>query len=89
MACYDCVCGLLLAGRGRVGVEFVMPIRFECWPPRQKGGQTVGPGPCGVRGVYVTDDGYEPGIEACCQLHRSQHKNRIAVQEMIEWALLS
>jgi protein subunit release factor B len=37
--------------------------------------------------VHVSDDGYETGVEACCQLHRSQFKNRQAVQEMIEWVL--
>lgn len=57
-------------------------IRYEQWPPRQVGGQHVGTGPSGVRGVH------ESGVEACCQLHRSQFKNRQAVQEMIEWALL-
>jgi len=64
-----------------------MPIRYECWPPRQRGGQTVGGADYGVRGVHVSDDGYETGLEACCRLHRSQHRNRLAVQEMIEWAL--
>lgn len=60
-----------------------MPIIYEQWPPRQTGGQYVGTGPSGIRGVH------ELGVEACCNLHRSQHKNRIAVQEMIEWALAS
>jgi len=65
-----------------------MPIRYEQWPPRQTGGQIAGIGPNGVRGIHYI--GEQPtGIEACCQFHRSQHKNRIAVEEMIEWALAS
>jgi len=61
-------------------------IKYEIWPPHQKGGQHVGPGPQGVRGVHFID-GHPSGIEACCGIHRSQHKNRRAVEEMIEWAL--
>ena len=66
-----------------------MPIRYEIWPSKTEnpGGQTVGTVSYGVRGVCVNDDGVEIGVEACCQLHRSQHKNRMAVNEMIEWAL--
>jgi len=54
----------------------------------QQGGQVVGPGPQGVRGVHFID-GYPTGIQACCGIHRSQHKNKRAVEEMIEWALAS
>ena len=65
-----------------------MPIKYETWPVRPIGGQQVGSGPCGVRGVHYIGD-YPTGFEAACEYHRSQHKNRIAVQEMIEWALAS
>lgn len=65
-----------------------MSIRFEEWPEKKAGGQTVGTGPCGIRGI-VEIDGYPTGVEACCSLHRSQFKNRQAVIEMIEWALAS
>jgi protein subunit release factor A len=65
-----------------------MPIRYEIWPQRPPGGQHVGTGPSGVRGVHYIGD-YPSGIEASCEYHRSQHKNRNAVQEMIEWALAS
>ena len=65
-----------------------MTIRYEQWPSRKGvGGQHVGTGPSGVRGVHWFNDEYPTGVEACCGLHRSQHKNKIAVQEMIEWAL--
>jgi len=66
-----------------------MPIRFEAWPIRPTGGQRVGPGPSGVRGTHWSADEMPTGIEAICELHRSQHKNKIVVQEMIEWALAS
>lgn len=66
-----------------------MSIRYEQWPPRPKGGQHVGAGPNGIRGVHWFNDEYPTGVEAYCELHRSQHKNRLAVQEMIEWALSS
>lgn len=66
-----------------------MGIRYEPWPNRPLGGQHVGSGPMGVRGVHWFGDEYPTGIEAICELHRSQHKNRIVVQEMIEWALAS
>ena len=57
-------------------------IVFSVWPERPTGGQQVGSGPSGVKGVHRSG-----AIEACCDLHRSQHKNKIAVAEMIEWAL--
>ena len=63
-----------------LGVQAV--ITYECWPTRQTGGQVVGTGPSGVKGTHPS------GVMACCELHRSQFKNRQAVQEMIEWALL-
>lgn len=63
-------------------------IKYEQWPPRQIGGQHVGTGSPGVRGVHYINDA-PTGIEACCAIHRSQFKNRAAVQDMIEWALMS
>ena len=65
-----------------------MPIKYEPWPPQATGGQHVGTGPNGVRGVHYIGD-YPTGFEAVSDYHRSQHKNRIVVQEMIEWALAS
>lgn len=65
-----------------------MPIKYEPWPNRPIGGQHVGTGPSGVKGAHYIGE-YPTGIEAFCEYHRSQHKNRIAVQEMIEWALAS
>jgi len=63
-------------------------IKYEAWPPREQGGQHVGNYPMGVRGVHWRE-GHPSGVEACCSLHRSQHKNKIAVDEMIQWALSS
>jgi len=65
-----------------------MTIRYEVWPKRPPGGQHVGTGPSGVRGVLWLG-GYPTGIEAICEYHRSQHKNKITVAEMIEWAMAS
>jgi len=65
-----------------------MPIKYESWPQRPPGGQHVGTGPSGVRGVLLIN-GEPADIEASCGYHRSQHKNKIAVQEMIEWAMAS
>jgi protein subunit release factor A len=65
-----------------------MPIKYETWPIRHIGGQHVGTGPSGVRGMHYIGE-YPTGIEACCEYHQSQHKNRLVVQEMIEWALAS
>jgi protein subunit release factor B len=66
----------------------MMPIRYEVWPNRPPGGQHVGSGPSGVRGALWLGD-HPAGIEATCEYHRSQHKNKIAVTEMIEWAMAS
>lgn len=64
-------------------------IKYEMWPnTKSMGGQYVGSGPSGVRGVHWLND-CPTGIEAICEVHRSQHKNRMVVQEMIEWALAS
>ena len=65
-----------------------MPIRYEVWPNRPPGGQHVGSGPSGVRGELWIGD-HPTGIEAACVYHRSQHKNKIVVTEMIEWAMAS
>ena len=61
---------------------------YEAWPPRPRGGQHVGTGPCGVRAILVDDYG-APIAEACCNLHRSQFKNKRAADEMLQWALAS
>lgn len=69
-------------------------IKYEQWPVRMDvGGQHVGTGPSGVRGVHYLIDSqgheYPTGIEACCSIERSQHKNKMAVEQMIEWACSS
>ena len=59
-----------------------LACRVEIWPERQKGGQIVGPGPQGVR---VT---HEPtGLQAFCEVGRSQHINKMVAMSMIEAAL--
>ena len=61
-------------------------IKYETWPAQTgKGGQHVGTGPNGVRGTHYIGD-YPTGIRADCEYFRSQHQNRNAVREMIEWA---
>lgn len=65
-------------------------IKFEIWPDqRNVGGQHVGTGPNGVRGVHYHDAAFErpSGIEAICETERSQHRNKNIVQQMIEWAV--
>lgn len=58
-------------------------IRTEAWPPRQSlGGQHVGTGPSGVKVTHIPT-----GIEACVEIGRSQHINRLIAVEMIEAAL--
>lgn len=68
-----------------------MGIKYEIWPPRPTGGQICGSGSNGIKGVHYYDGDPEipSGIEAICNFERSQHKNRLVVQEMIEWALAS
>lgn len=66
-------------------------IRYSTWPEQKSpGGQHVGSGPSGIRGVHylIDPDGseYPTGIEACCGAERSQFKNRLVVGQMIEWA---
>lgn len=52
-------------------------IRYEIWPPREKGGQHVGT----VNGIKAT---HEPsGIEAIVNIGRSQHTNREIAKDMI------
>jgi len=64
-----------------------MPIKYESWPIREHpGGQTTGCYKSGIKGIHYIGE-YPTGIEASCEYHRSQFKNRVAVQEMIEWAL--
>lgn len=58
-------------------------IVYSVWPERATGGQSVGSGPSGIMGVHPS------GIVACVDSHRSQHKNKQAVKEMIEWTLSS
>jgi protein subunit release factor A len=58
-------------------------IRTEAWPPRQsRGGQHVGTGASGVKVTHIPS-----GIEACVEIGRSQHINRLIAVEMIEAAL--
>jgi protein subunit release factor A len=58
-------------------------LRLEAWPPRKSpGGQQVGTGPCGVKAIHIPT-----GIEACVEIGRSQHINRLIAIEMIEAAL--
>jgi protein subunit release factor A len=58
-------------------------IRVEAWPPRTDlGGQHVGTGPSGVKITHIPS-----GIEACVEIGRSQHINRMIALEMIEAAV--
>ena len=58
-------------------------IRIEAWPSRKPpGGQHVGTGPSGVKVIHIPS-----GIEACVEIGRSQHINRMIAVEMIEAAL--
>lgn len=61
-------------------------IKYQSWPERPKGGQHVGPGPMGIKATHYSGD-WPTGIEAFCEFHRSQHKNRQVAQEMVHWAL--
>lgn len=56
----------------------VLDIRYEIWPPRQKGGQHVGSGPSGVKATHIPS-----GIEAFVDIGRSQHLNRVIAKDMI------
>lgn len=57
-------------------------LKVEIWPPREKGGQHVGPGPDGVRITHIPS-----GIYAFVDFGRSQHVNRMVAMDMIEAAL--
>jgi len=57
-------------------------LRFEVWPPRQKGGQQVTMTSAGVMATHVPTE-----TVAISMLARSQHKNRAIAIEMIEAAL--
>ena len=57
-------------------------LQVEAWPPRQKGGQTVGTGPAGVKVTHTLS-----GIVACVDIGRSQHVNREIAINMIEAAI--
>lgn len=61
-------------------------IKYEIWPSRPIGGQHVGTGPSGVKAIHFIGE-HPTGIEAFCEVHRSQHKNKQVAQEMIHWAL--
>jgi peptide chain release factor 2 len=59
-----------------------MDLTVEVWPPRQTGGQQVGSGPSGIRVTHNPS-----GIQAFCDIGRSQHINKMIAVEMIETAL--
>lgn len=63
-------------------------IKYEIWPHRPTGGQHVGTGPNGVKAVHWIGE-HPTGIEACCEIHRSQYQNRQTAREMVHWALAS
>ena len=50
-----------------------MSIKYMQWPqrPPNEGGQHVGTGPSGVKGIHYIGD-YPSGVEAVCEYHRSQ-----------------
>ncbi|MBX3088922.1 MAG: hypothetical protein KF742_10545 [Cryobacterium sp.] len=54
-------------------------LHCEVWPPRQKGGQHVGPGPNGVRLTHIPSD-----TQVTVTVARSQHVNRLLALEAIE-----
>jgi protein subunit release factor A len=59
-------------------------ILVEVYPPRQTGGQVVGPGPCGVRITHLPT-----GLVAISDIGRSQHRNRNIAMDMILGGLTS
>jgi len=59
-------------------------VRFETWPPRQVGGQQVGPGPQGVKATHIPTD-----MTAFCNWERSQHRNRQIAMDMLVGGLTS
>lgn len=62
--------------------EIAAECDTEIWPARQKGGQHVGPGPQGVKVTHR-----DTGIVACCDIGRSQFRNREIALDMIVAAL--
>jgi protein subunit release factor A len=59
-------------------------LKIEIWPPRQTGGQIVGPGPQGVKITHLPS-----GLEAVSISERSQHRNKAIAMAMIEGGLTS
>jgi protein subunit release factor A len=54
-------------------------LKTEPWPPRKPpGGQHVGSGSSGIKVTHIPS-----GIEACVEIGRSQHDNRIIAVDMI------
>lgn len=52
-------------------------LKFELWPPRQKGGQHVG-APSGVRVTHLPS-----GIEATVDIGLSQYRHKAIAMDMI------
>ena len=63
-------------------------IKYEIWPTRSVGGQHVGTGPNGIKATHWIGE-YPSGLEAFCDCHRSQHKNKECAREMIHWGMAS
>lgn len=59
-------------------------ITIEVWPPRQQGGQHVGPGPCGIKLTYREGD-----LIVICNTERSQHRNKAIAMDMLLGGLTS
>ena len=57
---------------------------IEIWPPRQVGGQHVGPGPSGVKITHNPS-----GLVAIAVDERSQHRNKQIAVAMLEGAFTS
>lgn len=57
-------------------------LLVELWPPRQRGGQTVGNIHTGVKVTHIPSD-----TVAVCTSARSQHVNKQIAIEMIESAV--
>lgn len=55
---------------------------FEIWPPRETGGQHVGPGPQGVKAVHLPT-----GMNAACDFHTTQHRNKKVAKDMVLYGL--
>ncbi|AHE52655.1 hypothetical protein [Sphingomonas sanxanigenens] len=57
--------------------ELLAGCTIEIWPPRQTGGQVVGPGPQGVKITHPS------GLTAICEYGRSQHVNKMIATDML------